>query len=299
VLLVGRRDKNSYALFVFFLLFYRICDFKISLPFKGKNMTLQEDSVLVNVDATVATLTINRPQAMNALNVDVLNSIMLRLEKTLLQSEIRAVIITGSGDKAFVAGADVAQMHDLGPRAIADYVTLGQRTMRMLETVRVPVIAAVNGYALGGGLELALSCDIIIASKLAKFGQPEVNLGIIPGFGGTQRLLARTGIGAAKRLILTGEIISAEEAKMINIVEILVEPAELMATAKKYADMIASKAPLAVQSAKKILTETAGAWQLGGLQREVEEFLKLFATADREEGMEAFLKRRSAVFHSR
>ena len=262
-------------------------------------MTLQEDSVLVNVDATVATLTINRPQAMNALNVDVLNSIMLRLEKTLLQSEIRAVIITGSGDKAFVAGADVAQMHDLGPRAIADYVTLGQRTMRMLETVRVPVIAAVNGYALGGGLELALSCDIIIASKLAKFGQPEVNLGIIPGFGGTQRLLARTGIGAAKRLILTGEIISAEEAKMINIVEILVEPAELMATAKKYADMIASKAPLAVQSAKKILTETAGAWQLGGLQREVEEFLKLFATADREEGMEAFLKRRSAVFHSR
>jgi len=262
-------------------------------------MTLQEDSVLVNIDATVATLTINRPQAMNALNVDVLNSLMLRLEKTLSQSEIRAVIITGSGDKAFVAGADVAQMYDLGPRAIADYVTLGQRTMRMLETVRVPVIAAVNGYALGGGLELALSCDIIIASKLAKFGQPEVNLGIIPGFGGTQRLLARTGIGAAKRLILTGEIIGAEEAKMINLVEILVESTELMATAKKYAEMIASKAPLAVQSAKKILTETAEAWQLGGLQREVEEFLKLCATADREEGMEAFLKRRSAVFYSR
>ncbi len=263
-------------------------------------MALQEeDVIIVGTEAGVATLMLNRPQAMNALNVDMLNSLVMRLEKLVQRPEIRAVIITGMGDKAFVAGADVAQMHDLGPRAIADYVELGQRTMRFLETLRVPVIAAVNGYALGGGLELAMSCDFIIASRAAKFGQPEVNLGIIPGFGGTQRLIARAGIGAARRLILSGEIISADEAKSMNLVELVVEPAELMTTARKYADMIASKAPLAVQGAKRVLTETVSAWQLAGLQREVEEFLRLFATADREEGMEAFLKRRAAVFHSK
>lgn len=263
-------------------------------------MVLQEeDVVLINVSGAVATLVINRPHAMNALNVDVLSSISMRLDKVLKQSEVRAVIITGAGDKAFVAGADIAQMHELGPRAIADYVELGQRTMRLVETLRVPVIAAVNGYALGGGLELALSCDMIIASKSAKLGQPEVNLGIIPGFGGTQRLIARAGIGAARRLILSGEIVSADDAKSMNLVELVVEPSELLSTARKYAEMIASKAPLAVQGAKKILVETASAWQLAGLQREVEEFLRLFATADREEGMDAFLKRRTASFNCR
>lgn len=263
-------------------------------------MALQEeDVIIVGTEGPVATLMINRPQSMNALNVDVLHSITLRIDKLIQKPEIRVIIITGTGDKAFVAGADVAQMHDLGPRAIADYVELGQRTMRYLETLKVPVIAAVNGYALGGGLELALSCDMIIASKAAKFGQPEVNLGIIPGFGGTQRLLARTGIGAARRLILTGEIISADEARSMNLVEMVVEPEALMSTARKYAEMIAAKAPLAVQGAKRVLTDTVSAWQLGGLQREVEEFLRLFASADREEGMDAFLKRRAAKFFAR
>lgn len=263
-------------------------------------MALQEeDVIIVGTEGPVATLMINRPQSMNALNVDVLHSITLRIDKLIQKPEIRVIIITGTGDKAFIAGADVAQMHDLGPRAIADYVELGQRTMRYLETLKVPVIAAVNGYALGGGLELALSCDMIIASKVAKFGQPEVNLGIIPGFGGTQRLLARTGIGAARRLILTGEIITADEARSMNLVEMVVEPEALMSTARKYAEMIASKAPLAVQGAKRVLTDTVSSWQLGGLQREVEEFLRLFASADREEGMDAFLKRRAAKFFGR
>ncbi|RIL05799.1 MAG: crotonase, partial [Proteobacteria bacterium] len=202
-------------------------------------MTLiEQDTVKVDLSGAVAEVTINRPQSLNALNADVLGGLILHLDKLLLNQELRAVIITGAGEKAFVAGADIHTMAQLGPRPIADYVELGQRAMRRIESFPRPVIAAVNGYALGGGLELAIACDIIIASKAAKLGQPEVNLGIIPGFGGTQRLLQRCGIGAAKRLVLSGEIIGADEAYNLGIVDQLCEPGDLLDKARALAQTI-------------------------------------------------------------
>jgi enoyl-CoA hydratase len=257
---------------------------------------MEESVVKLEVKASWAEVTINRPQSLNALNADVLTSIILTAEKISKLPEVKSVIITGEGEKAFVAGADIASMSQLGPRAIADYVELGQRAMRALELLPVPVIAAVNGFALGGGLELALSCDLIAASSSAKVGQPEVNLGIIPGFGGTQRLIQRAGLGTARRLVITGELISAEEALRLGIVDYVHAPADLLSKARELCGVIAKKGPLAVRGAKKILRASQEAVLLSGLRLEVEEFLRLFASADREEGMEAFLKKREAAF---
>jgi enoyl-CoA hydratase len=257
---------------------------------------MEESVVKLEVKASWAEVTINRPQSLNALNADVLTSIILTAEKISKLPEVKSVIITGEGEKAFVAGADIASMSQLGPRAIADYVELGQRAMRALELLPVPVIAAVNGFALGGGLELALSCDLIVASSSAKVGQPEVNLGIIPGFGGTQRLIQRAGLGTARRLVITGELISAEEALRLGIVDYVHAPADLLSKARELCGVIAKKGPLAVRGAKKILRASQEAVLLSGLRLEVEEFLRLFASADREEGMEAFLKKREAAF---
>jgi enoyl-CoA hydratase len=163
----------------------------------------------------------------------------------------------------------------------------------------VPVIGAINGYALGGGLELALACDILIASENAKLGQPEINLGIIPGFGGTQRLIQRCGIGAARRLVLTGDMIDATEALRIGLVDQVVTAAELMSVARAMAGRIATKAPLAVKEAKRVIRESQESLLLSGLRLEVESFLKLFQTRDREEGMDAFKQKRSPTFTGR
>lgn len=257
---------------------------------------MEEESVKILGEAPIAELVINRPKALNALNADVLQAINLALAKVLAHADLRAIIIRGEGEKAFVAGADIHGMAQLGPRAIADYVELGQRVMRAIECARVPVIACVNGYALGGGMELALACDVIIASRSAKLGQPEVNLGIIPGFGGTQRLIQRCGIGCARRLVLSGEIISAEEGYQIGLVDKLADPAELGATVKQFAELIAAKAPLAVQGAKALLRQSQETALLSGLRLEIEKFLSLFSTADREEGMNAFMQKREAKF---
>lgn len=257
---------------------------------------MEEECLKILSEGPVAEVLVNRPKSLNALNADVLQSINLCFEKLLKNDQLRAIIIRGEGEKAFVAGADIHGMSQLGPRAIADYVELGQRAMRTIETARVPVIAAVNGYALGGGMELALACDIIIASKSAKFGQPEVNLGIIPGFGGTQRLIQRCGIGAARRLILSGEIISAEEAFHIGLADKLAEPTELVSCAQQFAATIAAKAPLAVRGAKEVLRASQEALLLSGLRLEVEKFLELFGSVDREEGMQAFTQKREAKF---
>ncbi|MBX7138713.1 MAG: enoyl-CoA hydratase/isomerase family protein [Oligoflexia bacterium] len=257
---------------------------------------MEEEVVKIAAQGAVTELVINRPQTLNALNADVLNSIILAFEKLAEDPSIRVVLITGAGEKAFVAGADIAGMADLGPRAIADYVELGQRCMRTIENFDSPVIAAVNGYALGGGLELALACDLIFASRKAKLGQPEVNLGIIPGFGGTQRLVQRCGIGTARRLCFSGELIDAEEGKSIGLVDKLCEPEMLLEDVRKYAALIASKAPLAVRKAKSLLRQAHAVQLLGGLRLEIEAFLELFASADREEGMRAFLQKREPKF---
>ena len=260
---------------------------------------MEENTVLVEREGAIVTVTINRQESLNALNPDVLQGLILEFGKISSDPSIRSVIITGRGPKAFVAGADIRSMHGLGPRPIADYVELGQRAMRLIETCEVPVIAAVNGFALGGGLELALACDLIVCCESAKLGQPEVNLGIIPGFGGTQRLLQRCGIGAARRLCYTGDLIGAEEARIIGLADKVFPDAQLMEEVQKMATTIASKAPLAVRGAKRVINEAHQSLLLSGLRLEVEEFLKLFDTADREEGMAAFLQKRPATFTGR
>lgn len=257
---------------------------------------MDEESVKLLSIGDFAHIAINRPRHLNALNPDVLQSIILLLDKLQKDRAIKSLVISGQGDKAFAAGADVAAMAQLGPRPIAEYVELGQRTMRAIECARFPVIAAVQGYALGGGLELALACDLIIAAENAKFGQPEVNLGIIPGFGATQRLLQRCGIGAARRLIYSGEIISAAEALQIGLVDKVVPLEDLISASKTVAGTIADKAPLAVQRAKRVIRQSQEQMLLAGLRLEVEGFLEVFATSDREEGMTAFLQKRAAKF---
>lgn len=256
----------------------------------------EERNVHVVREGGIGIVTLHRPQQLNALNPDLLQGILLEVEALERDLEVRVVIITGSGPKAFVAGADIHSMADLGPRALADYIELGQRVMRTIERCRVPVIAAVNGFALGGGLELALACDLIICAESAKLGQPEVNLGIIPGFGGTQRLLQRCGVGLAKRLCYTAELVTAEEAKLLGLVDKVVSDERLLDEAKEWGRSIAAKAPLAVEGAKRVITTAQQTALLAGLRLEVEEFCRLFDSADRSEGMEAFLQKRKPVF---
>lgn len=263
------------------------------------NQIMEEESVKLIDEGALAEIVINRPKALNALNADVLASLIMVLEKLAKSTTLRAVIVTGAGDKAFVAGADIHSMNQLGVRAAADYIELGQRAMRCLERMEVPVIAALNGFALGGGLELALACDIIIAAKTAKLGQPEVNLGIIPGFGGTQRLIQRCGIGTARRLIYSGELIEAEEGRMLGLVDKVCDPADLRKEVRALAETISKKGPLAVKMAKQVITRSQEGSLLSGLKLEIEGFLELFASADREEGMTAFMQKREAKFTGR
>ena len=260
---------------------------------------MNENTIQLTIDGAIARLTINRPENLNALNADVLQGLILSFEKIQKATTVRVVTITGAGEKSFVAGADIAMMAQLGPRAIADYVELGQRAMRTIETSPQVVIAAVNGYALGGGLELALACDLIVAHDRVKLGQPEVNLGIIPGFGGTQRLLQRCGSGAARRLVYSGDIIDAAEALRLGVVDQVVAPDELTTCVESLAERILSKGPLAVRGAKRVINAATEAALLSGLRLEVEEFLRLFHTADREEGMTAFMQKRPAKFTGR
>jgi len=257
---------------------------------------IAEESVKIGAEGVVVELTINRPKDLNALNPDTLQSLIIALEKIQKAQSLRVVIITGAGDRAFVAGADIKSMVQLGGRAIADYIELGQRAMRAIETARVPVIAAVNGYALGGGLELALACDMIVASTEAKLGAPEVALGIIPGFGGTQRLMSRCGIGTTRRLVFTGERVSAEEALQLGLVDKVVEHSRLMEEARAVASNIVRNAPLAITRAKEVINRSQEPAILPGLRYEVEAFLTLFGTIDRQEGMEALLQKRDAKF---
>ena len=256
-------------------------------------------SVASKKNNELLTIYINRPESLNALNPDVLQSLLREIQQVDRDPSIRVVVIRGSGDKAFVAGADIRSMANLGGPAIAEYVELGQRTLRAIEQCRVPVIAAVHGFALGGGLELALACDIIVCGESAKVGQPEVNLGIIPGFGGTQRLIQRCGIGRARRLCYTGELISAQEAYELGIIDKVVSDEAFNDSVQELVSQIVSKAPLAVQGTKRVMLRSQEQALLAGLQLEVEEFLRLFSSADREEGMTAFLEKRKATFTGR
>lgn len=248
------------------------------------------------VDETIAVITINRPKYLNALNTEVfleLNEAIDRIEK---DSSIQAVVVTGAGDKAFVAGADIAEMQNKNVLEAREFSTLGNKIMLKLENLTRPVIAAVNGYALGGGCEVAMACDIRIAGNNAKFGQPEVGLGIIAGFGGTQRLIRLVGAGIAKEMLYTGEMINAERAYEIGLVNRIVDSTEVLPEAKKLAQTIAAKSPLGVSFTKKAVNEGSNLDIKRAVSLEAELFGSLFSTYDQTEGMSAFLEKRKAIF---
>jgi len=244
----------------------------------------------------VAVLTVNRPKQLNALDVRTLEEIEGVLATLASGSTARALVLTGAGDKAFVAGADIAAMSRLGPVEARLFAELGHRVLERLEALPIPTIAAVNGYALGGGCELALACDLVYASERARFGQPEVALGLIPGFGGTQRLARRVGIGRALEMILTGDPIDGKKAKEIGLALEVVPPEELLELARSQGRKIASRGPLAVAQAKRSVHAGADADLRVANELERQAFAALFGTQDAREGMKAFLEKRAAVF---
>ena len=246
-------------------------------------------------DGQVSTLTINRPDKLNALSQEVLGDLRTAIEDLSRRDDVRAAVITGTG-KAFVAGADIAAMRDMDEAQARGFGALGHEVFSTIEHLRFPVIAAVNGFALGGGCELALACDFIYASTKAKFGQPEVNLGIIPGFGGTQRLPRRVGSAMARELIYTGKMIDAAEALRVGLVNAVFEPDELLAAASKTAAEIATKGPLAVAFAKRLIRDGVDIPLPQANKRERDAFGEGFATEDQAEGMTAFLEKRAPVF---
>ncbi|RYL91015.1 enoyl-CoA hydratase [Sporolactobacillus sp. THM7-4] len=258
-------------------------------------MNLQ--SVEIKTEEHIACLTINRPEALNSLNTKVLKELEEAYNSIARQADIRVVIMTGSGEKAFVAGADIGEMKDKTPDEARTFSQYGQRLMRKIEQLPQPVIAAVNGFALGGGCELALACDMRLASRNARFGQPEVTLGIIPGFGGSQRLPRLVGAGIAKELLLTGAIITADRAREIGLVnEVYETRTELDEKAFQLAKTIAKRAPLAVRQTKQLVNRGLEISLDQALNDEVEQFSRLFETDDQKEGMEAFLKKRRPKF---
>jgi Enoyl-CoA hydratase/carnithine racemase len=245
----------------------------------------------------IAFLTINRPEALNALNTKLLCELEGAVDHISEHRTIRAVIMTGSGEKAFVAGADIGEMKDQTPEEAKRFSESGHRLMMKIEQLPQPVIAAVNGFALGGGCELALACDIRLASRNARFGQPEVTIGIITGFGGSQRLPRLVGSGIAKELLLSGAVIPAHRAREIGLVNQVYETrAELDEQALKLAKTIAEQAPLAVQQMKKLINSGLGMSLDQAIQFEAEMFAGLFVTNDQKEGMNAFLNKRRPDF---
>jgi enoyl-CoA hydratase len=247
----------------------------------------REDSVVI--------VTLNRPEALNALSSAVLAELDQLFSSLESDPYVRAVILTGQG-KAFVAGADIAELRGLTPERAREFSAFGQRLFRRLETMEVPVIAAITGFALGGGCELAMACDVRIASERAKFGQPEVNLGLIPGFAGTQRLPRLVGLGKAKELILTGEVIDAETALRIGLVDKVVPHEELLPAAMEMARTIASRGPLAVRQAKRVMTQGFEMDLDAGSAIENEAFVRTFVTGEAYEGLTAFLEKRAPVW---
>lgn len=257
---------------------------------------MSDAPVLLTRDGGVGTLTINRPASLNALNAATLAAIKDQAAVVAADPSIRCLIVTGSGDKAFVAGADISEMVDMDePRGRA-FGQAGQAAFASLEALSIPTIAAVNGFALGGGCELALACDFIYASTKAKFGQPEIKLGVLPGFGGTQRLLRRVGNAMAREMTFTGKMIGADEALRIGLANAVFEPTELLAKANETAKVIAGLAPKAMAEAKRVLLAGEDVALGVAIAAEAEAFGRCFATEDQKEGMHAFLEKRPAAF---
>ena len=249
-------------------------------------------NVLLEKKGNIAVATINRPKALNALNSAVVADLDEMIGQIMADEEIRALVITGSGEKAFVAGADIGEMSTLTKAEGEAFGKLGNDVFRRLEKLPIPTIAAVNGFALGAGCELSMSCDIRICADTAVFGQPETGLGITPGFGGTQRLARLVGPGMAKQLIYTAKNIKADEALRIGLVNAVYPAEELMPAAEKMASTIAKNAPIAVRACKKAINEGLEAKMDDAIVIEEKLFGSCFETADQKEGMGAFLENR-------
>jgi enoyl-CoA hydratase len=262
----------------------------------------QSGANFVQVEHTdgICWITIHRPDALNALNAAVLNELEVELANLAMDLDgLRVVVVTGAGPKAFVAGADIREMSAMGPTEAAAFSAQGHRVLAALEALPVPVIAAVNGFALGGGCELTLACDLVYASENAKFGQPEVKLGLIPGFGGTQRLARRVGPMRALELVTTARVISAAEAKSMGLCLDVFPQAELRTKVQQIAEGIARMGPVAVRAAKATQARGLEAPLATANVLEQGAFALLFATADAKEGMGAFVAKRDAQFSGR
>ncbi len=254
------------------------------------------DNITVEYEGSLAVITICREQALNAINIDVLTELTTAVAEIELQDEILVVALTGAGDKAFVAGADILEMKAMIPVEARAFSEMGANLAQAIETSPKPYIAAVNGFALGGGCEIALACDFIYAAEGARLGQPEVKLGIIPGFGGSQRLPRRVGVAKAKELIFTGDMIGVGEALRIGLVDAVFPAAELMAGVRAVAARIAANGPLAVAEAKKLIHVGQSMSLESAILLEESSFAGLFNTEDQDEGMDAFANKRKAEF---
>ena len=251
------------------------------------------ENVIVEKDGSIAVVTLNRPQALNALSYALVRDLCLAMQDLDRDLEVRVIIVTG-GEKVFAAGADIKEMADRGP--FDDRIQERLNYRDQINNISKPVIAAVSGFALGGGCELAMSCDIIIASESARFGQPEVNLGIIPGSGGTQRLTHLVGKHRAMEMVLTGDIINAADAERLGLVNRVVPVELFLEEAKNIARKIAAKPALAIKAAKEAVLKAANTALDQGLEFERKSFYLLFASQDRAEGMKAFLEKRKPEF---
>jgi enoyl-CoA hydratase len=253
----------------------------------------------VEHDAGIATVTVNRPEALNAIDLEHAQALRERLEELSGDETTRVVILTGAGEKAFIAGADIKYMQGIGTLEARRWGELGHACGQLLETMPKPTIAAINGYALGGGLELALACDLRLAASTATLGQPEIDLGILPGWGGSIRLARTTTLGFAKAMIFTGRPIDADHALEHGLVNAVHEPAKLMQEARALAEGLAAKSALALAYAKEATNLALQGLHLANLEAEVRLFAMMFSSEDQKEGMAAFVEKREPKFTGR
>ncbi|RJP17707.1 MAG: crotonase [Deltaproteobacteria bacterium] len=253
-------------------------------------------NLLVDISERIATITFNRPKSLNALNPATVRELKAALEEVSAREDVGVVLLTGAGEKAFIAGADIGEMRNFTSLEALDFAMLGQGVLEFIERMPQPVIGVVNGFALGGGCEVAMACDMLLAADTARFGQPEVGLGIIPGYGGTQRLPRLVGRNVAKELTLCGDMISAQRAYEIGLVNRVVPASELMGAARDVARKILSRGPVAVRMAKSAMNRGLDLDLGNACALEAGLFASGFSTADRTEGMAAFLEKRKPVF---
>jgi len=255
------------------------------------------EHIIFEIESPLASITFNRPEALNALNAELIEEFSHALDKIAVNENIRVLILTGAGDKSFVAGADINELATFNPLQAKRFSQKGHQAIHKLQTLPIPVIAAVNGFALGGGSEIALACDFIYASQNAKFGLPEITLGIIPGFGGTQRLPRLIGKNMAKELIFTGKMISAQEAMQIGMVNQVHEADTLWDAVQKTASQIAAKGSASLRAAKQAVNNGMDVDLHTGCGIEIDAFAVCMASEDAKEGTRAFLEKRQATFN--